>query len=131
MTNKRLSNQNSIRTVALIIVVLGAIGSLYFMFNAGRNQKSIFLLACFTASVLSPFAGLLLATIANRWTASAPGLLYWLMIVLTIGSLVAYSGAFNTPRTKPAFMFLVVPFVSWLLIATVTFIARRLSRDTS
>jgi hypothetical protein len=50
-------NSTLLRTVALILLVVGAVGSLYFMFNAGRNQKSILLIILFTAWVLSLFAG--------------------------------------------------------------------------
>jgi hypothetical protein len=46
----------------MIVAIVGAIGSLYFMFKTGRNQKSILLIVLFTGWVLSPFAGLFLAT---------------------------------------------------------------------
>ena len=128
MTDKKTSNQNFLRTTALIVVLAGAVGSLYFMFSAGREQKSIILLGLFTAWVLSPFVGLFISNkISTRWTAPARALLYWLIIVLTIGSLVAYSGAFNTPETKNAFIFLIVPLISWFLIVTVFLIARKIS----
>jgi hypothetical protein len=132
MTDKQASNQNFMRTVALTIVVVGAVGSLYFMFDAGRNQKSILLITLFTAWVLSPFVGLFLANkISNRWTVSARASLYWLMIILTIGSLIAYSGALIPPNTKAAFIFLVVPLLSWVLIVTVFLIARKISRKSN
>ena len=132
MTDKKASNQHFMRTVALTIVVIGAVGSLYFMFNAGRNQKSILLITLFTAWVLSPFAGLFLANkISNHWTAPARASLYWLMIILTIGSLITYSGALIPPDTKSAFIFLVVPLSSWFLIVTVFLIARRISSKSN
>ena len=53
------------------------------------------------------------------------------MIVVTLGSMVGYSGAFNSPHTKPAFIFLVVPFISWLLLVTVILITRRLSHKSN
>ena len=128
MTNKKTSNQNFLRTTALIVALVGAVGSLYFMFSAGREQKSIILLGLFTAWVLSPFVGLLISNkISNRWTALARALVYWLKIVLAIGSLVAYSGAFNTPETKNAFIFLIFPMISWLFIVTIFLIARKIS----
>ena len=128
MADKKTSNQNFLRTTALIVALVGAVGSLYFMFNAGREQKSIILLGLFTAWVLSPFVGLfILNKISNRWTVAARALLYWFVIVLTIVSLVSYSGAFNTPETKNAFIFLIFPMISWFLIVTVFFIARKIS----
>ena len=131
MTEKISSNQNLFRITALIVVFLGAVVSLYFMFKTGSNQKSVLLLVLFTAWVLSPFAGFFIANkISNRWTGVTRASLYMLMIVLTIGSLVAYSGALTPLETKPAFIFIVTPFVSWFLIVTVIPIAQRLSRNS-
>ena len=127
MKDKKTSSQNFLRTTALIVALVGAVGSLYFMFSASRKQNSIILLGLFTAWVLSPFVGLFISNkISNRWTVTARSLLYWLMIVLTISSLVAYSGAFNTPHTKNAFIFLIVPLISWILLIIAVLTARRL-----
>ncbi len=128
MTEKKNSNQGFLGTIAVIVALVGAVGSLYFMFSAGRKQNSIILLALFTAWVLSPFVGLFISNkISSRWTVPARASLYWLMIILTIGSLVAYSGAFNTPETKNAFIFLIFPLISWFLIVIVFLIARKIS----
>jgi hypothetical protein len=128
MIGKKTSNQNFLPTIALIVASAGAVGSLYLMFNAGRGQKSIILLVFFTAWVLSPFVGLfILNKISIRWTVPARTLLYWFIIALTFGSLLAYSGAFNTPETKNAFIFLIFPLISWLLIWTVFLIAGKIS----
>ena len=128
MTDKKTPNKIFLQTTALMVVLVGAAGSLYFMFSAGHEQKSIILLGLFTAWVLSPFVGLLISNkISNRWTALARALVYWLKIVLAIGSLVAYSGAFNTPETKNAFIFLIFPMISWLFIVTIFLIARKIS----
>ncbi|MGH2566127.1 MAG: hypothetical protein ACRDE5_16530 [Ginsengibacter sp.] len=129
MTDKKNSNQSFLRTTALIVALAGAAGSLYFMFSASRKQNSIILLGLFTVWVLSPFVGLFISNkISNRWTVTAHRLFYWLIIILTIGSLVAYSGAFNTPETKNAFIFLIVPLISWILLIVTVLTARRLSR---
>ena len=128
MTDKKTANKNFLQTTALMVVLVGAAGSLYFMFSAGHEQKSIILLGLFTAWIISPFVGLLISNkISNRWTALARALFYWLKIVLAIGSLVAYSGAFNTPETKNAFIFLIFPMISWLFIVTIFLIARKIS----
>ncbi len=128
MEGKKISNQNFLRTTAIIVALVGAVGSLYFMFSAGRKQNSIILLGLFTAWVSSPFIGLFISNkISSRWTAPARALIYWLMIILTISSLVAYSGAFNTPETKNAFIFLIFPLISWFLIVTICLIARKIS----
>jgi hypothetical protein len=130
MTDKKVFNINFFRTLTLAVVTISAIGSLYLMFIAGRNQKSIFLILLFTAWMLSPFVSFFLATIiSKRWAASARTFLYWTMIILAGGSLIAYNGTFNTPNTKNAFVFLVVPFISWIIISIVFLISRRLRRE--
>jgi hypothetical protein len=71
MKDKQTSNQNFKRMIALIIVVVGAVGSTYFVLNASRNQKSVLVIACFTAWVLSPFIALLIANATSkRWSIS-------------------------------------------------------------
>src|SRR5665811_730866 len=117
---KKIFDLNFLRTIALIVMLVGAIGSLGIMFSAGRNQNSVILITLFTVWVLSPFVGLLIANkISKRWTVLTRVTLYWLMIVLTLGSLISYSGAFSQVGTKPAFKFLVVPLILWILIVTV------------
>ncbi len=105
---------------ALIVVLVGAAGSLGLMFNAGRNQKSILLIALFTIWVLSPFIALLVANVISKhWSILTRMTLYFLMLFITLGSLISYSGALSPPGTKPAFKFLIVPLISWLLLVTV------------
>jgi len=130
MTDKQASSQNFMRTVALAIVLVGAVGSLYFMFNAGRNQKSLFLIVCFTSWVLSPFIALLIANvISKRWSFPTRMSFFFLILIISVGSLVSYGGALSQLGTKPpAFKFLIVPLISWLLIVTVIPISRRISR---
>ena len=123
------SRQKHLRTVALILLAVGAVGSLYFMFNASRNQESILLITLFSGWILSPFVGLFLADkFSKRWTVNVRASFYWLMIILTIVSLVGYSGVLNTPKTKNAFVFLIIPLISWLLMTISILTARRLSR---
>jgi hypothetical protein len=102
------------------------------MYNAGRNQSSILLIALFTIWVLSPFIGLLVANVISKhWPVLTRVTLYFLMLFITLGSLVSYNGAFDTPGTKTAFKFLMVPLVSWLLMLIVILVARRLSRKSN
>lgn len=125
---KRIFDLNFLRISALIAISIGAVGSLGFMFYAGHSQKSVILIALFTIWVLSPFVGLLIADkISNRWNLRTRLTLYWLMLFLTLGSVICYSGAFGQLGAKPAFKFLVIPFISWLFIVTVIPIVSRLS----
>lgn len=119
--------------MALVVLLVGAAVSLSLMFNAGRNQKSIFLIACFTTWVLSPFIALVIANvISKRWSMLTRVTFYFLLLFITLGSLVSYSGALSPLETKPpAFKFLIVPLISWLLIVIVIPIAVSLSRRLS
>jgi len=129
MTDKKLVRQNLLRTAALTIILVGTASSLYFMFRTGNNQKSILLLGLFTAWVLSPFVGLLLTVrLSKRWTEIFRIWLYFIMIILTIASLIVYSGILTLTLTPPAFNFLFIPFLSWLVILTTILIAKRQSR---
>ena len=130
MPDKKSSSQNFIKSTALAILLVGAVGSLYFMFNAGRNQKSFFLIVCFTTWVLSPFIALLIANVTSKhWSIPAGKTFFFLMLFITVGSLFSYSGALNLFGDKPtAFKFLIVPLVSWLLIAAVIPISLKISR---
>jgi len=69
-----------------------------------------------------------LNNISKQWIVSVRETLYWLAIITTILSVVGYSGLFNTPETKTAFVFLVIPLLSWVIIAISFFIAQRVSK---
>lgn len=126
MADSHSSRQNGFRTVALILLGLGAVGSLYFMFKAGSDQKSILLLGLFTVWVLSPFAGLLFAyRLSKRWTEQMANRLYRAIILLTTASVIVYSRMFPLLPTPPAFPFLAIPFLSWLAIVSLLLLSRR------
>ena len=115
--------------VALVAVLAGGAVSLGLMFNAGRNQSSIFLIVAFTSWVSLPFIVLLVADIiSKRWPAFQTTL-YYLMLFITVFSLICYAEILNIPGTKPAFKFLIVPLVSLLLIGIVIYIARSRPRS--
>src|SRR5437868_11567600 len=104
MTEKNISGDNFVKIIALIVVLIGAVGSLVLMFNAGRNQQSILLIALFTIWVLSPFIALMVANvISRRWSILTRVTLYFLMLFITLGSLISYNGALSPPGTRPAF----------------------------
>jgi hypothetical protein len=129
---KKLSDYNLLRIIALIVLLAGAAGSLLFMFNAGRNQSSIVLIVLFTGWVLSPFIGLAIADIISKhWLTKARVTIYLLIILITLASLIFYSGALNVPGTKPAFKFLIVPLISWVLILMIVPIKRKKAHESN
>ena len=122
-----------LRAVALIAPVVGATGSLGFMFRAGQHTPRL-LLVLFTIWVLSPFAALLWANIVSkRWSVLTRATLYCVTLVITLGSLAIYSELVVVrPRgSANAFLFVAVPPASWVFMTTVVTIAALVSRRWS
>lgn len=121
-----------LRTVARIAVVAGAVGSVSLMLRAGRRTPRL-LLVLFVIWVLSPFVALAWADIVSkRWSVLTRATLYCVTLVLTLGSLATYGGLVLPPAGSPrAFVFVLVPPVSWALLTIVVPIAALLSRRLS
>jgi hypothetical protein len=122
-----------LHAAALIAVVAGAVGSVGLMLRAGHRNPSRLLLVLFALWVLSPFIALVLVNMGSkRWSVLTQATLHTVMLVLTVGSLAIYGDvALGPPRVKAAFVFVVVPPASWLLIAIVVPIAALISRRPS
>jgi hypothetical protein len=122
-----------LRAAGLIAVMAGAVGSVGLMHHAGRRNDSRILLVLFTLWVLSPFAALLLAdVVSKRWAVLTRATLYSVMLVVALASWAIYGdAALGPPRAKTAFVFVVVPPASWLLIAIVVLIAALISGRVS
>ena len=124
-----------LRTAALIAVAFGAVGSLGLMFRASQRTPP-FLVVIFFFWVLSPVVALVWASvISTRWSVPTRATLYVVMLVVALGSLAAYGDdARGHRRPQAAFVYVVVPPLSWLLGALVLPIAAFLSgtrRSTS
>jgi hypothetical protein len=121
---------SGLRVTALILVLAGAIASIGFTLQVGQRNRSVVLVSMFVVWVLSPFAALAWANlVANRWASLTQKMLFGLTLGLALGSVALYAKvALGAPSAKPAFVFLVVPFASWLMIAGAAFISGLLSR---
>lgn len=110
-----------LRTVALVALVVGAAVSLGFMLRAGRHQKSIVLIVMFAAWVASPFVALALADARWKdWPARMRATLHSMMLLVALGSVAIYADLVAwPPRPTNAFVYLVVPAGSWVLIVVV------------
>jgi hypothetical protein len=123
-----------LRAAALIGLFAGAVGSLGFMLHAGHRNPSRLLMFVFAIWVLAPFAALAAASMVSQgWSALTRTTLYSVMLVVALLSLAIYGTvALGPPRAQTAFVFIVVPPASWLLMAIVlpsaALISGRLSR---
>jgi hypothetical protein len=108
-----------LRAAALIAVSAGAVGSVALTLHAGRRNPSRLLMVLFALWVLSPFVALVLASVVSkRWSMVTRATLHTLMLILAICSLAIYGVvALGPPRAQTAFVFVVVPPASWLLMA--------------
>jgi hypothetical protein len=115
------------RMMGLLVMMVGAGGSLGLMLYAARGQQSLLLIALFTGWVLAPFIALIWAYIAsNGWATLMRRTLYGVIILVTAGSLAIYGSlALRTLKAKNGFIFLVVPAGTWLLIAIALVLTRR------
>ena len=117
-----------LRALALIAVLAGAVGSVYFMLRVGHNQESILLLALFFGWDVAPFAALGWAIVSRRWLPAGQSMVYiTALVVAGVSLFVYYRVAYGPPIPQPASRFLIVPVFSWLLIAATVFLAARAS----
>ena len=121
---------------ARIALVAGALWSVSSMFWVGRRNPSRLLLGLFLIWDISPFVGLAIADLVARyWSIPTRASLYVVMLILSLCSMLIYGDVVWRPRPLPAFMFLVVPFGSWLVMAIVlpaaAFVSRKLARPGS
>jgi hypothetical protein len=122
----------SLHTVAQVAVVAGAVTSIGLMLRAGHPP--LFLRVLFAIWVLAPFMALLVAdAVSARWSVLTRATLHGVMLFLTLTSLMIYGYVVvRPPRSTPAFVWVVVPVASCLLMTIVipmaAFISGRRSR---
>jgi hypothetical protein len=126
---KNKPSYSLLRAIALIVLLVSACWSLVMVLRAGRHNSSFLLPTLFILWVLSPFAAFLIADrISKPWSILTRVTLYWLMVFTSAGCLLSYSGLLSPMGTKAAFVFLITPFLSWLVIVSVIPIAAAVSR---
>lgn len=116
-----------LRRVGLLLTLVGATLSLWLMFRAGQRNESFLLMTMFAGWVSLPFVTLVLVEMrSSSWVPVARLVLYATMETIAVISVIAYSGILNPPDMKNAFMFLVVPFFSLVIIAVVFLIGSKM-----
>ncbi len=125
------------RAAARIAVVVGALGSVTLMLYAGRSNRHYLVTVLFIIWVLAPFVALALARrMSEAWSAVTRTTLYAVTLIVTALSLAIYGyRAVFPPRSTGAFVFVIVPPLSVLLLlfalAIAALLSRRLSRKES
>jgi len=114
-----------LRATGLIALLAGAVGSVFLVFYYGQRNPSRLLIVLFAVWVISPFVVLLAADVMSvRWSPRSRATLYGVMLAIAAGSLAAYADAtFGPPRGQGAFVFVIVPPLSWLVSGAVIAIA--------
>jgi len=121
----RNNKLNFFRLLVMGIATAGAVYSLILTIEAGSNNRYVILPILFVAWVLSPFIALMVANIHSlRWSVFARLMLYTLILFITLGSLLGYTHVIGPAAAKPAGVFLIVPLLSWFLMAITYFIVR-------
>lgn len=108
------------RTAALVALLAGAGGSLGLLLRSGQRTPRL-LLIIMAIWVLSPFIALAWAgLVSKRWPVPIRTALYGVMPAVTMGSLAIYGDdALHHRTAHAAVVYVIVPPVSWLLIAIV------------
>ena len=125
------------RTVVLAVLFVAAIVSVALLFWIGRHNRSVLVAVGFSLWVLSPYVVLGWAhSVSHRWAAQTRSVLQGLTWAIVLASLALYGWtAFGPPRPKPAFYFVLVPPLAWILMAVALpaseWISRRRSRPAS
>ena len=110
-----------LRAVALIVLIIGAMGSLVIMFREGQDTPR-FLLVLFTIWVFAPFAVLFWAnTVSKRWSVVTRATLYCVMFTVALSSLAIYSEWIDVrpAGSANAFLFVAVPPISLVVITII------------
>jgi hypothetical protein len=123
----------SLRAAARMAASVCAAGSLVLTLYAGRHNQSRILMALFASWVLVPFIALVgAAKLSKRWSIRSRAALDIVTLAFTLSSLAIYGYvALGPPRTRLAFVFVIVPPMSLLLLAMVVAIIELKTRTPS
>jgi hypothetical protein len=117
---KKLFTLKALRLLSIEVLWIGGCISIAIMYKAGQNNDSLVLKLLFLVWVASPFIALSTAYyLSKAWSVLSIKALCILMLFITIVSLAGYSGILIPSGSKPAFIFLIVPLISWMVIAIV------------
>ena len=117
--------KKSLPFISILILLAGVAGSIIFTWIAGQNNSSVLLRVLFMGWVVTPYLALVVIHYNSRLRLAISNASYFRMIsFITLFALIAYSGIFNPKVMKPAFVFMVVPFISLLIIVLVSLLSK-------
>ena len=113
-------------------MLVGAVGTAGLFLRASQHTPRLLLLIM-AIWVFSPVAALVWAdAVSKRWSALTRATLHGVMLFVALASLAVYGADAAWPRkSQPAFFYVLVPPVSWLLSAIVVGSAALISRKRS
>jgi hypothetical protein len=122
---RQQSHSNRVGNAPAIVLAAGAVAAEALMLVAGHQNTHYEITALFVCWVGSPFALLWAADRASsRWPRLVRTTLSWLMLLVTVVTVAAYTRrVLFPPAAQPAAVFVLVPPVCWVIIATVLGIA--------
>jgi len=120
MNNANNNPYKLVHAAALPALLIAAVWSLCLMFIAGHSNKSMVLMSLFTLWVVSPYAALFIINRKSRVTVR-----HYLTITISVCSVIFYTVGYLYPGKTPAFVFLLIPLISWLLIGSAIFISKK------
>ena len=117
--------QGLLRTATLIAVLASAGASVCLMLHARGPHASPLLLVIMGTWVIAPFIALqLVDAVSKRWSVLTRTHVSGVRLVVALGSLAVYGDDALGHRTaQAAFVYVVVPLASWLLLAIVVWVA--------
>jgi len=119
-----------LRSVALLGLVIGTLGSEFLVIRAGGLSQPL-LSVLFFVWILLPFVALAWANVISKsWPALVRISLYCTTLLIVLGSLAFY-GRIILPRagSPRAFVFVMGPIASWALMLIVVPTAAAISRN--
>ena len=122
-----------LRVAALIVMAVSVPVSIGLFLRAGQRTPRLLLLGM-AFWVLSPFAILVWANVVSKhWSILTRATVYCVTMLIAIATLAVYGDdALGHRRAQAAFVYVMVPPVSWLFMAVTipvaAFVSRRRSR---
>jgi hypothetical protein len=115
--------------VSASVSIIAGIVSIVLLFNASEHPP-IILRTLFIGWVLVPYIGMIIITnITKKRDEKSQRLIFYSLISLSLLSMIAFTGIFRPENSKPAFTWLIVPLVSWIIIAIILLISKKIEKN--